>query len=475
MKTQLNMLRLIIAGGKSFLLKILILGFFIGSENVNAQETAIKPYSQNTAYWEYHNQPVLLIGGSDDDNLFQSGDMVAELDKLKAAGGNYIRCTLSCREPGDEWPFWRMGLRFNLNKFNPEFWKKLDQFFKLTAEREIIVQLEVWDFHDFVDIWERNPWNPALNNIFTTENTKLKTEYDASPATRHDFFFSVPKLNNDDLLLKYQEMFVDQLLSISLNYKHILYCITNEIFEQYSPEWGAFWANYIKEKAAKNGVAVQVTEMYRDEDITSGTNLTAQQYPEIYSFIEASTNSLMAGERHWQQLQTVRKLIARNPVPINNVKIYGGQLGEWTGGPEHGVKRFWRNIIGGAASARFHQPPEGIGISARALAHIKSARMLCDEYNFFTSTPDVDFSLLQDWQTDEAYLASNTNKDVVIYFPDGGEVKVNLAAFGGQYRLRWLNLEGSNWYRDEKMEGGKMIRLSTPFPGGWVVLLTKIK
>ena len=31
----------------------------------------IKAYSKNQYYWQYKGKPVLLLGGSDDDNLFQ--------------------------------------------------------------------------------------------------------------------------------------------------------------------------------------------------------------------------------------------------------------------------------------------------------------------------------------------------------------------------------------------------------------------
>ena len=455
------------------LLSFVVLIILVGSTFINAQESGIRPYVKNPSYWEYQNQPVLLVGGSDNDNLFQSDDVTTELDKLKAAGGNYIRCTLSCSGPGDEWPFWRAGLRFNLNKFNPEFWKKLDALFNQTAERGIIVQLEIWDFHDFVDIWERNPWNPEINNIFTTENTNLNERYKKSGAIKHNFFFSVPKLDNDALLLRYQKMFVDQLLSVSLNYNHILYCITNEIFPQYSPEWGWYWAKYLKEKASQAGVSIQVTELYQEQDITQKQHMDAQQHPEIYSFVEASPNSRIAGEKQWERLQEVRRLIASNPRPVNNVKIYGGPLGDWTGGPEHGIQRFWRNIIGGAASVRFHQPPEGIGISARALAHIKSARMLDNQYDFFTSKPDTDFILLQERETDEAYFTSNADKNVVIYFPDGGQVDVDLSDFAGSYTLKWLNLEGANWYGRKEVKGEGILKLVTPFAGEWIALLKR--
>jgi len=58
----------------------------------------------NPAYWQYGGRPVLLIGGSKDDSLFQIPDLKEQLDLLKGVGGNYIRNTMSSRST-----IWRSG------------------------------------------------------------------------------------------------------------------------------------------------------------------------------------------------------------------------------------------------------------------------------------------------------------------------------------------------------------------------------
>lgn len=35
----------------------------------------IQPWPENPRYWQYKGQPVLLLGGSKDDNLFQIPDL----------------------------------------------------------------------------------------------------------------------------------------------------------------------------------------------------------------------------------------------------------------------------------------------------------------------------------------------------------------------------------------------------------------
>jgi hypothetical protein len=58
----------------------------------------IQPRSQNQRYWQYKGQPLLLLGGSKDDNLFQIPDLKEHLDEIQKAGGNYIRNTMSDRK-----------------------------------------------------------------------------------------------------------------------------------------------------------------------------------------------------------------------------------------------------------------------------------------------------------------------------------------------------------------------------------------
>ena len=49
----------------------------------------IRIYSENPFYWEYKGEPVLLLGGSKEDNLFNHPEGLAEhLDLLESVGGN---------------------------------------------------------------------------------------------------------------------------------------------------------------------------------------------------------------------------------------------------------------------------------------------------------------------------------------------------------------------------------------------------
>jgi hypothetical protein len=126
----------------------------------------IQPSSTNPQYWSYNGRDVILLGGSREDNLFQIADLNEHLDLLVSVGGNYVRNTMSSRDPGNLWPFLRNAEgMYDLNHWNEAYWDRFEKFLKLTAERDIIVQIEIWATFDFYrENWLVNPYNPK-NNI----------------------------------------------------------------------------------------------------------------------------------------------------------------------------------------------------------------------------------------------------------------------------------------------------------------------
>ncbi|MBN1559894.1 hypothetical protein JW998_06560 [candidate division KSB1 bacterium] len=118
---------------------------------------------------------MLLLGGSDEDNLFNHPDippngLAAHLDLLVSLGGNYVRNTMSSRDEGNLWPHDRdpeTGL-YDLDRFGDAYWQRFGDFLEMTRQRSIIVQIEVFDRFDYArDPWDRNPFNPKNNINYT--------------------------------------------------------------------------------------------------------------------------------------------------------------------------------------------------------------------------------------------------------------------------------------------------------------------
>jgi len=437
----------------------------------------IQPCRKNPRYWQFKGKPALLLGGSDDDNLFQwTGKRLTEqLDLLRSVGGNYVRCTMSSRDKGNVWAFRQVNGKHDLGQWNEEYWRRFENFLRATSARNIIVQIEIWATYDFKPDtrWQQNPFHPKNNINYTVEETGLPKHVKSRAGyCENSFFWSVPAERNQQAVLRYQRRFVDKLLSYSLRLGNVLYCMDNET--SVTPEWGKYWSEYIKAKAKQAGVVVQTTEMWYDHlDKTPPIPHATFDDPETYSFVDVSQNSHKKGQRHWDSLRLQLSRVDDRVRPLTNVKIYGADTGpeRWFRADVDGVERFWRNIFGGMASARFHRPPAGLGLTAKAQANIRSMRTLTDEMDVFTCAAHND--LLSDRKPNEAYCLANPGKEYAVYFPNGGSVTLDLRAAKGPFSARWLAIPRSQWTKEETLNGGSTATLTPPGKGHWAVLIRR--
>jgi hypothetical protein len=429
---------------------------------------AIRACEQNPSYWQYKGEPVLLLGGSVEDNLFQIPDLEEHLNLLKSVGGNYVRCTMSSRDEGNVWPFAFADGKYDLDTWNMEYWRRFRRFLDLTSERDIIVQIEIWATFDYYrDFWDKNPFNPKNNRSYTVEETRLPIRVETHPVqTGNNFFWSVPAENNQEIVLKYQQRFVEMLLSYSLRYNHVLYCMDNET--AVTPEWGKYWSEFVRAKAKEKGVHVETTEMWDPHDLSHPKHNATFDHPETYSFVDISQNNHQKGQKHWDNAQEQRRRIAGNKRPLNCVKIYGADTGQF-GDDRDGMERFWRNILGGMASARFHRPTSGLGLSEKAQANIKSARELVSRLDFFSCEPNND--LLSRREPNEAYCLACPGSKYAVYFPHGGEVDLDISEIDTAAEINWLDIMETRWLAPQRFEGETEVCLKPPSDGCWVVLV----
>ena len=479
-----------------FLISVFIL-FCLSSQSnqppLKNKSDRITVYNKNPYYWQYKGKPVMLLGGSWQDNLFNHPvGLSKHLDLLLEVGGNYVRNTMSHRNKGNVFAYAReLDGRFNLDRFNDEYWTRFENFLELCYKRDIIVQIEIWDPWDYYEDhqsfggWSHHPFNPANNISYTAEESCLPDKIEYAPhyePTEHLFFRTVPSLNHNLPVLKYQQAFIDKLLSITLRYPNILYCINNESGERI--EWSNYWANYLHEAAKKAGVIIYVTEMRRNYEVQAADHRQVYDYPERYNFLDISQNTAWTGpgQGHYNNIMYVRDYISDNPRPINNIKNYGSSK---QGGYET-VARFCRLVFAGCASVRFHRPHPiedpnqkeasthfGLGLSPIAQQVIQSMRWIMDEIEFASSKPRTE--LLLNREENEAYLLAVPGKQYAVYFPKGGEVALDLATEGGNWEIRWRSVLDGTIQTDKPVKGGIPVTLKAPGPGHWVVILKSIK
>lgn len=478
---------------KNIILFTVLILFGFGCQNsqrTSQEESArISVYRENPFYWQYKGKPMLLIGGSWQDNLFNHpSGLEQHLDILVQCGGNYLRNTMSHRNLGNAFAYIQRDGKFDLNEFNPEYWQRFDRFLSLTYERDIIVQIEVFDPWDrFADHqsqggWSMNPFNPANNINYSPEESGLPTTIDFNPQSTpsdHPFYKTVPALDNNELILNYQLAEVDKMLSVSLKYPHVLYCLHNETGEDLA--FGDFFASHLHKRAGEAGQKIFVTDMRYDRDIRLPDYYYIYDNPQLYNFIDISQNNWQSGQTHYDRIIHIRNHVKLNPRPINFNKIYSGRGGEH----DEAVARMYRIIFSGGASARFHRPHPlegledqyntsdyGLGLSPMAQKHIRSARMLSEAMNIFLTEPRND--LLSNREENEAYCLAEPGRQYAVYFPDGGEVSIDLTGAKGQWEIKWLDASGNDWTEGVPVNPGNLVSLKTLGRGHWIALLTKV-
>ena len=457
-----------------FIISILISFSCNLTRTPSGEDQWIKPWPENSFYWQYKGEPVLLLGGTQTDNLFQKDYLETHLDSLQAFGGNYIRNTMSDRDPGDHRAFARNSDgKYDLNRWNDEYWNRFENMLRLAIEHDIIVQIEVWDRFDHSrDEWLTNPYNPGNNINYTYAESMFDTLYPESAVRNlQPFFFTVPELDNNEVLLNYQNAYVKKILSISLEYDNVLYCIDNETSG--AVEWATYWEEFIRENSA--GKDIYITQMWDSWDLTSDEHKRTLDYPERYRYIDISQNSHVAGRANWDNAQYVFTYIEGNPRPVNSTKIYGADIFErWLHRgitTDHAVQTFFRNILGGFASSRFHRPPAGLGMNQLAINSIRTIRKIEEYVKMWDISPRMD--LLDSPEDNLAYLSAREGEKYVIYFTGPGSVQLDLRGHNREFVVRRISVENAEWGRTETITGGSMTELKADSKGGSFAVITK--
>jgi len=492
-----------------------------GNEGGGGDTTRIKPYLKNPCYWQYRGKPLLLIGGSDRDNIFhwacEGTKLTDHLDLLRSCGGNYIRCTLSSREytaEGYRWdllsyPFTKVDGKYDLRQWNEVYWNKLRTFLSETKTRGIIVQLELWDrWNESGDSrsarfgWYDSPWNPNNNSTYDWAESPL-----LKPG-KTDFYnaFHYAAVTNDPVLLPLQQRFVQKVVDevIDNGNDHVLFQVDNESGigdETLEPD--PYWARFVRRYAKSKGlhdVFICSSRRYHSPTPYEATTFQDWDNPEVrvpllntaFNFIDISQNNGVSGQRHYDNILWYRsRVLANGARPVNNVKCYhfnwpiGSSFGKDRTSPtdDEACAKFWRAVFAGSASIRFHRHTstrpgslrEGFGLAPEGQKHLRSMREFLDAVNIFRMNPRND--LLAQRMSNEAYCLAEPGQQYAIFFTGDGDsrVEIELVTSECSFELQWLDVATGGWGNRTTVSNHRKYILQAPGSGHWIAVLIASK
>ncbi|MFQ6048257.1 MAG: hypothetical protein ACE5K7_02710, partial [Phycisphaerae bacterium] len=188
-----------------------------------------------------------------------------EIEQVARSGGNLFRMTPFWPDAwkyGYPMPFERVEPgRFDLSKPDERFWSAMRDFLQRCAERDIIVQLEMWDrpglSHWHESRWPAHPFNPDHNVNYGQET--LPGQASADIVFGQKLFYRAIEPGRNNKLLHYQRSYVDRMLAETLDLPNVIYCIENEGCGGIG--WESYWAGVVHEAARARGVRAFVTAM----------------------------------------------------------------------------------------------------------------------------------------------------------------------------------------------------------------------
>jgi len=476
----------------------------------------IKPYSRNPSYWQYQGKPVLLLGASDRDNVFQwAGEgarLTDHLDRLVRCGGDYLRCTMSSRsyeKDGYYWdrllcPFAKTAGKYDLTKWDEAYWGKLRTLLCETKKRRVVVQLEFWDRWNEAGHsgrprcgWYASPWNPNNNVTYDWADSPL-----LAPGST-GFYNPIHRaaVTGDPVLLPLQQRFVRKVIDevIDGGFDHVLFQVDNESgIGQETLQPDPYWARLAREHARSRGagdVYVCTQRRFHGPSWYQTTTFQDWKNPEIhvpilddaFNYCDISQNNGCSGQTHYDNVLWYRsKVLEHGARPINNTKSYHFNWPIGTpyqdrqpGTDAEAGARLWRAVFAGAAAFRFHRRTEyvqngmhaGFGLTPVAEKHLASMRALVTAIHLFTMEPRND--LLSEREPDEAYCLAEPGSQFAVFFTgiDDRSVTLDSSSLAEPFELRWLSVSETRWTKAPARRPTKTSRLHAPEEGHWVAVL----
>lgn len=479
----------------------------------------IIPYVHNSSYWQYRGQPIFLRGSGTtnsiidgryawwyyrdhhdfvnwDDSLDYSESLRGfmngfdeEIRLLTEAGGNYIRFTLadfSAKTVGADraiYPFSAtrrdsdgVAVAFDLDSWNPDFWDRLDYVFEVCHANGVIIQLELWDGWALRDgarssiadpdsmLWGNLPWSPWRNDKYhgsTGLSDRFTGKREDNPFKR--MFVD----DNKNVVQRYAELFVKEVLDHAAPYDNIIFQVENESPNSIS-DWSIPWADFVHDDANNpyDGL-IYITDM-RDQYqlfgidtstkpmVTSVDQQAILNDPVRFNYFDASQHSRFRRfDDFYDHIYTFIADHVRNGVnqrPVNIVKIYS----TWTEIPgwnnrnsmHYGIHRFWANIFAGVASVRYHRAWKNADYVSLAESRKDLLALVwildTNAVEFWDMVP-VHYSeaFLRRTMSGSAYAMHNPDTDQYLVYFENMESSVTLRVTNGSYTVFWYNRDTS--------------------------------
>jgi hypothetical protein len=344
-------------------------------------------------------------------------------------------------------------LKFDLRRFNPEYFDRLHDRVAAAGERGIYVSVMLFEGHGLHASLE--PWCRD-GHPFHRENNVNGLDGDPEKTGR---VLATHTLDMPDVL-DYQERYVRHLVDMVNDLDNVLYEIANES-GAYSTEWQYHMIQLIKDYEATKSKQHPVGMTFQFSGVAKGTNQALFDSPA--DWISPNPDG---GYRSDPPAADGQKVILSDTDHL------------WGLGCEQGW--VWKTFTRGMNPLLMdpYQPFPGISEHPQWGAinspdnpfwepfrvEMGQTRRYADRMNLVEMVPSGDLA-------SSGYCLANVGQEYLVYLPDGGKVEVDLSDVNGQTDVEWFSPPEDQTQEAAPVPGGEKVVLESPFDGEAVVYL----
>jgi hypothetical protein len=405
---------------------------------------------QNPHYFADPKGKPLLLTGLYVWDIFSDPtfDYQAFFRRLKDNSLNFARVWVMWGWEEENWlcPYERTGPglakdgkpKFNLDKFNPFFFKHLKEVLESARREGIYLQLvifDAWCLKNSKGHWDRHCFNGAnnVNGVNADKNGDGKGLE----------FCSL----KDEKIVAYQKRFIDKLLEVCAPYENIFFEVANENY--YDREWEEEMGKYIKEK--EKGQRIKHLVMPLDMPNHDGAGIKVWN-------LEALKEGFKKAYERFNQ-----------PLIMDTDGI--GEPGE-----EVIRRAFWTAFVSGGHFDFLDSalsPQTGGGalnpLRDRVYKQMGYIAQIGREVEFWKMKP-MDEVVVRG----TAFALGEAGKSYVVYLPYGGRIQLRLNS-PGLFYYRWFDPREGMFKGEGMFNGDRAHYFTSPSEGDWALLIEKAR
>ncbi len=434
-----------------------------------SQSKSLALHPENPHYFVYHNKPTILVTSGEHYGavLNTAFNFITYLDELKSNGLNLTRTfSGSYHEPGNAFniskntlapssenficPWSRSnepgfksgGNKFDLDKWDENYFDRLKSFVSAAQQRGIIVE-----FTFFCPFYEDTQWLLSPMNVINNVNN-------VGSVSRNDGH----TLDKNGDLLKVQEKMVHKIVDELKEFDNIIYEICNEpYFGGVTLDWQRHIAGIIS-KAEKDFSMKHLIS----QNIANGKSKIEDPFPEVsvFNFHYAMPPAAVAMNYN------LNRVIGDNETGFRGNTDSAYRMEAWrfmlAGGALYNNLDYSFAVGHETGDYKYPstQPGGGSKTLRKQLSYLKT---FLEHFDFIRMRPDSTTLSGVLLANTIAQVLSENGKQYAIYLYRGGQANLELELPAGNYEIEWLDTLTGKYFGKKSLKHKKgTAKLTSP-------------